>query len=159
MQYRLTIAAILVFVVSLSGCGKKADVPDQMTLYSIDPGRLKPEDKNASVEKFYRWKVLGKLEISDAAERAEIFSAVKNGITEGGMRASCFDPRHGLRVVMNNQTTDYVICFACSVVAIHQSDPKSQTGKTSKTVTTSSSPQPTLNKYLKQANIPLAPEW
>lgn len=37
-------------------------------------------------------------------------------------KALCFEPRHGVRVSLENRTLDFVICFACNRVKIFEGE-------------------------------------
>jgi hypothetical protein len=63
--------------------------------------------------------------------------------------AKCFWPRHAVRVVDKGQTVDYVICFQCDQLRVHE-------GSSTRVKPITSEPQPVFNKHLKEAGIPLA---
>ena len=95
--------------------------------------------------------MLGKVEIIDAGKRREIIDALKQGLAQSdGKIAACFWPRHAIRTVEKGRTTDYVICFECYQLAIHDG-----TDRRVKPVTRE--PQAVFNKQLTEAGIPLAP--
>jgi hypothetical protein len=116
-------------------------------LLSLSPEHLSEPPADA----FHRWKVLGTTKVTDPAVRTRLISALKQGVAENvdGMVASCFNPRHGLRITANGQTTDFVICFECLQVEMHAGGVKSS-------FLTMSSPQPEFDQVLKSAGIPLA---
>ena len=78
-------------------------------------------------------------------------AALKQGVSENvdGMAASCFNPRHGIRVIEKGVTTDFVICFECLQVQVYS-------GSSTSGFLTMSSPQPEFDKVLKAAGVPLA---
>ena len=120
----LTFYGILVAAV-VAGCGRAPveglDASDRLTLYSLD-GEGKPievlrvpldenpeETRKKPAEEFHQFPVLGKVEIADAAKRAEIMRAFKQGIERSdGSMAKCFWPRHGIRVTKDKIQSDYV---------------------------------------------------
>jgi hypothetical protein len=122
--------------------------PDQLTLYSIDPRTSKDETR----ETFHRYPVLGKIEMTDPAQRKEIVEAMQAGITTSELVVmACFEPRHAIRVVKQGQTLDLVICFECRAVDLEPRpiEPRS--------VPITRAPQKVLDRYLADAGIPLAP--
>jgi hypothetical protein len=117
---------------------------DTFELYSLDPGPRKVAGG------FHGWKVLGKTPVKDAAARKRILAAVYKGLADSdGTVANCFNPRHGIRATHKGKTVDLVICFECLQVQFHA-------GKEQATELTTASPQPTLDKVLKDAGVPLA---
>jgi hypothetical protein len=145
----------VIFALVLMGCRRDplggVDVPEQLTLYSIDGRDFEPGKQPKVDEKFHGYPVLGKVEITDAGKRKEIIAALKEGLAhDDGSIAACFWPRHAIRVVDKGRTIDYVICFQCYQVQAYDGNAKSV-----KPVTRE--PQPVLNRHLKEAGIPLAP--
>lgn len=141
---------------TLAGCrpGSIDDLnaPEALTLYSINGGEAPVEQKDNSAENFHGSPVLGKTEITDAATRREIIAAIKKGMADSdGTMAKCFWPRHAIRAMENGKTTDYVICFQCLQLAIHEAD-----DVRIEPITTS--PKATLNQQLQSAGVRLAPD-
>lgn len=129
----------------------------EMTLISVDgifDERRVVEFQNLKEEeKFHGFPILGTVEITDRRDRKAIISSITTGINEGDMVASCFWPRHGLRIVTADATYDYNICFYCSSYHIHVN-----AGMTpDKAGPISSSPQEFLNTFFQQAGVPIAP--
>jgi hypothetical protein len=125
---------------------------DKVTLYSID-GTDKRGVKNPPkpTEEFQGHPILGKLELKDANTRKEVVQALLKGTqnnTHGFAR--CFWPRHAFRAEKANKVTDYVICFQCNWIKVF-------VDKDVKDIVTNKEPQETLNRLLKQANIPIVP--
>jgi hypothetical protein len=147
MKRSFTIRDLLwLMLVAFFGCTPTVKTPDQMTLYSI---KTETTEADVGQGRFHDYPILGKLEITDAAQRQEIMAAVSGGIGKG-WPAKCFLPRHAIRAVVDGQTIDYSICFHCSEIEIHGAD--------SKETSTNSNAMPILDKYLKAASIPQVPE-
>lgn len=150
-----TFALMLLLVLLCASCsGDSHDYSnaDQFTLYSIDGNSYPPlEEPPADSPKFHRWPILGEADIAHADLRNELMDALAKGISEsdGGM-AKCFNPRHGLRIVENGQTTEYLICFECLQVQIYR-------GGEMDHELTSESPKDTFNRAVRNANMTLAP--
>jgi len=97
------------------------DDPDQLILYSIRGDAYRYTRNVKSAEDFHGFPVLGKMEIREAEKRGVIAAALKQGIASAsGDVIACFWPRHGLRVVSNSRTVDYLICFECEWVYIFE---------------------------------------
>src|SRR5690606_26013570 len=116
---RLAIVLPLVLgAVSLCGCSRRSienlPVPEQLTLYSL----LGFGEARGEMESFHRYPVLGKIEVTDPEQRREIYMALHKGIDPSVDITLCFQPRHGIRAVVDGQTTDYVICYECYQVRI-----------------------------------------
>lgn len=85
-------------------------------LYSLNPnGRTNYEVNTDRI--FHGFTILGKAEIKAADDPAALLKTFAQGIRENdGLVAFCFDPRHGLRMVVGSVTNDFVICFQCQSV-------------------------------------------
>jgi hypothetical protein len=118
---------------------------DEFELYSLDPDRTKEKPKDA----FHGWKVLGKTAIKDKKDRERVLAAVFKGVADSdGSVAACFNPRHGIRAVKGETTVELVICFECLSLEIWQGEKRS-------TALTAHTPQPALDKVLKDAGVTL----
>jgi hypothetical protein len=153
---RMLAAVLPLLVVALTGCGSNSTAilaaPEQLTLYSIN-GERPPEleEPPKDVETFHSYPVLGKVEVTDPARRQEIIRALREGLApKDTPMARCFFPRHGVRAVEKDRTVDYIICFECSRIQIHENGQL-------KTIPTTGSPRAVLNRSLKEAGIPLTP--
>lgn len=149
---------ITILVVALLGCKGSPttsfdlglDSPEQMTLYSIDGREGKQVE---SKEFFHNYPVLGKVEITDPAMRAQLISALKDGIARRPEHSpKCFWPRHGLKVTANGRTVEYVICFECSSLQEYVGEMRQRS------VEINSDVQTAFDKPLKEAGVPLAPK-
>jgi hypothetical protein len=126
--------------------------PEKLVLYSID-GTADFELNRmarlaAAKELFEGYPVLGKLDVTSAAQRNEIVSALQDGIVYHDREAaSCFWPRHAIVAVENGKTFKIVICFECKQYTLD--------GRTFLLI--SDRPATKLNEYLASADISLAP--
>ena len=159
----LQMCAALTVLAILTGCAhaEKNKLPDKVKealdkaesfdLYSLDPGRGKG-DKVAEGG-FHGYKVLGKTTVKDADTRKKLVAALEKGIADNkGEVAGCFNPRHGISVTYNGNTYDLVICFECSSGNVYAGD------KNEGNFLVTHSPQPTFNKVLTDAKVPLPKE-
>ena len=155
-----------------SSCGDKAvstkmpasaraalESAEKLELFSLDPDRHQRIDeaddqKAAAGTHFHGWKVLGSTQLTDRLERSKIIQMFQKGVDESGdAAASCFIPRHGIRVVANGKTVDFVICFQCFRVEWFEDDQHRQAE-----ILIARSPEPAFDRALKQAGVPLAPK-
>ncbi len=88
----------------------------RVTLYSLDPV-TRVETTKTDDQIFHGYDILGKTELSDPKEKSLLLKSFAQGVRESnGMVAACFDPRHGIRIVSDSSTSDFVICFSCGSV-------------------------------------------
>jgi hypothetical protein len=141
-----------VMFLSLAGCAASTDAEKTdkkagtLTLYSLHANDVEPDKRPKTAEHFHGFPVLGKVEIAKADDRKAIDAAMQAGIGKGQM-AKCFLPRHGIRVLVDGKQTDYVICFECGRVVVHDIDSRDE-----KSI--DNSPAAPLDKFLKDAGIP-----
>lgn len=132
------------------------DSIQEMTLISVDgifdERRVVKFQNLTEEEKFHGFPILGTVEITNRRDRKAIISSIQTGINEGDMVASCFWPRHGLRIMTTDSTYEYKICFECSQYRVYKDFDDRRSGGT-----ISSSPQEFLNTYFKKAGVPIAP--
>ena len=100
----VVLLSCVVGISEASGCGRDPghavvvpdqfaaiEEPEQLTLYSIDGTELPREREQRTGEKFHSYPVLGKLEVTDARMRKEIFSALMSAIAGGnGKFPNCY---------------------------------------------------------------------
>src|SRR5205814_56502 len=117
--WSLVFGSIVVGTIVIVGCGGSPlsglHDPEQVMLLSID-GREGAVGSGLKAGEFFRgYPILGQVEINDAEQRRQLIAALKDGIARSDRHywVMCFCPRHGLRVVENGKTVDYVICFQC----------------------------------------------
>lgn len=120
---------------------------DEVTLYSLNPTRLERSDDGF----FHYHAILGSTVVSDIGARKNLMDGLENAVLENdGSKPACFEPRHGIRVKQGETSVDLVICFRCFQVQVHA------TGRPMDDFAISDSPQPTFDKVLRDANVPLA---
>jgi hypothetical protein len=119
---------------------------DKFELLSLDPEYLKEKPADG----FHGWKVLGRTTVKDADARKTLLAAFEKGVEENkGEVARCFDPRHGIRATRGDKTVDLVICFECYQVKVFAGEGER------KDFLVTGSPQPTFDKVLTDAKVPL----
>ncbi|SRR5712691_8017143 len=127
------------------------DTGERFILLSLDPTHpaLRGESEPPPPETFHGYAVLGKIEIRDQTERAALLEALYKGIQDSeGRLALCFNPRHGVSATLAGETVDLVICFECLQVQTYAAHGKG--------VLTTDLPEPTFNRALEAAGLPVA---
>jgi hypothetical protein len=123
--------------------------PDKLVLDSIE-GAESLDGAKPEGETFHGYAVLGKLVVRDPQARDEILAAIQDGVSDGDKLASCFVPRHGLRVTKNGRTVDFAVCFECYQVRMY-GDGEPQT------LAITRDAKKVFDGHLTSAGIPLAP--
>jgi hypothetical protein len=124
---------------------------DQIELYSLEPEPDARTAKDPKVNRFHDWVVLGKTVLKNARTRKQALDALDESVGTG-LKAKCFDPRHGIRASHGGKTVDVVICFECGHVYFYFDPGKEDHTKGS----IGKGTQPVLDAILKAANVPLA---
>lgn len=130
---------------------KILDGAERFVLLSLDPTHpaLRSEGAPPPKETFHDYGVLGRTEIRSVEERTELLHALYKGIADSdGAVANCFNPRHGISATSGDETVDLVICFECLSMQTYHRQPGSRL--------TTRSPEPTFNRALERANLPIA---
>ena len=85
----------------------------QLFLYSLDPkGGIGYAVNTDTI--FHGCTIIGKAEITDDKDKTTLVKDFAKGIGENtNTFGACFNPRHGLRLVVGSNTYDFVICFHC----------------------------------------------
>lgn len=118
---------------------------EQFTLYSLKP----VSDGRSGDGWFYGNRVLGQMEINNAAERQKLVAALYRGIAENtGFEAACHNPRHAIRAVKGRRIVEMTICFECFNVMVFESGRRHMER-------TSTTPEPIFNRTLRAAKIPI----
>jgi hypothetical protein len=126
---------------------------ESFELYSLEPARKSDQDGKGVEDKdgFHGWRVLGKTELKDKADRKRLAEALRQGAEDNfGTQAKCFNPRHGIRLKGDGKVIDLVICFECLQVKVFV-DGDSKDG-----FLTTGEPQQEFDAVLKAADIKLA---
>jgi hypothetical protein len=123
---------------------------DSVVLYSLEPYTEDPDaDRNWKGAKFDGYNCLGKLPLTGRQTQVAIAEFTKAIPEEKGPVASCFDPRHALRVVSGHHTYDFLLCFQCGQMEVNEDN------KSIADLCAYGSPD-ALNKMLKKAGIPIS---
>lgn len=70
---------------------------------------------------FHEYRVLGSAMLSTQAEAHEVLGLVYDSVRRSdGRVAGCFNPRHGIRATIGEDVIDFVICFECLSMHVHE---------------------------------------
>lgn len=131
-QHTLPTLLAVLCVCLLAGCGEKRQAnpvpPDSVILYAIDGKAVDglavddpdPREGLLQDQLFHNIPILGQIDLTGTEtgkHLADLMELQENNIN--GDMAECFWPRHALRVVRGDVTTDYVICFQCNAYDIY----------------------------------------
>jgi hypothetical protein len=93
----------------------------KIILFSLEPGDSGQRDPDTGAclgHCYFGWPVLGQVKISPRSKLLGQMSAwVKT--PEPNEQALCFDPRHGLRIITEESTIDFVVCFECEGIEVY----------------------------------------
>ena len=99
---------------------------ERFILLSLDPNIVveergaKPAKGPFQKELFHQYRVRRKVEMRTQQERDELLRAFYKGIAASdGLVAACFNPRHGVRAVLGDESVDLVNCFECFSIQVH----------------------------------------
>ena len=116
------------------------------TLYRINGDRYPGSPVPEGSELLHGWEILESCILLSSYDRALLFKAFRDGEAEmsGSERVlpDCFRPRHAIRTVVDDRTTDYLICFECSRYMVWVNGDQTAGG------TTTNSPEKTFNAML-----------
>jgi hypothetical protein len=122
--------------------------PDTAVLYSLEPWAPPSAKENAPL--FDEWYILGKVTLS-GDQVAVATNTFKAAITpaRNQWQASCFDPRHGLRLTSLGHSYDFILCYQCAQLGVMRD------GKPLVSLDAFGKPD-TLNALLAAAHIPVS---
>ena len=152
----LAVAAVVLTVVlwPTSYPGLDPDRAERVTLYSIE-FREGPEQLSGTGEVVHGFPVLGKVEVTDAEQRRQLFDALKSALAQRNvMQYKCFFPRHVLQVEQDGRVIEYVVCFQCRNYEMYVDGNR----RYHNTRSIGPDAAPVFNKPLEDANIPIVPK-
>jgi hypothetical protein len=125
----------------------------EFELYSLDP----KFHEVGHPKEFYRRKVIGTTNVSDAEVRRRILAALTSGVAEevnstGPKGIACFDPRHAVRLKLDGKSYYILICFECHHVYCFVNDELDE----KLYFPISETPLVTFNSVMSAAGLPLA---
>jgi hypothetical protein len=128
---------------------KVLDQAERFLVYSLEPLEELPRHEHSTETHFHGYPVLGKAELTDANERAQLLGDFYQGVKDArGAVGNCFAPRHGISATLGDDTVDLVICFECWTVLTF--------AKHGRDVGVTDLPQAAFNRVLEREKIPIA---
>jgi hypothetical protein len=104
---------------------------------------LLPERSEKSVTAgFHGWPILAQSLVADRETQNILTQALKAGAESSFSFRSCFEPRHGVRLLFQGKTVDLVICFKCETVEVYLDD------RRVKGFSTTNSPEATFDRVV-----------
>ena len=82
------------------------------------PSREEKEIAKLYPNRFHGYVLLGSAEVASVKDKTSLIRNLARSIeiTQAGwpaVKAACFEPRHGLRIITDSGTNDLLICFSC----------------------------------------------
>jgi len=70
---------------------------------------------------FHDYEILGQVKVPMSPKLEGVIMALdRAGQTSSGLVAGCFNPRHGIRVVVGGETYDLLICYQCMAAILYR---------------------------------------
>ncbi len=125
-----------------------------ISILSLEPGEkgTRNADGECTGYCYFGVSVLGQSNLTSSASNAirkDLASWVANPMPES--IELCFNPRHGVRVISNGHTYDFVVCFECSQTSVYKDSAEEPIA-----FLYYKGSQDDWDKILSSANIPLA---
>jgi hypothetical protein len=145
-----TAACLLIFAAHGNRLSSEAanalHAPEKVVLYSLVP----ESRRNTNDMTLHGFKVLKHLTL-EGKQAAMASAAFESAISQGknGLQADCFNPRHALRIMVKDQTYDYLLCYECGALSVYRGNILMET------VGAAGSPE-VLNLLLSEAKVPLS---
>ncbi len=90
-----------------------------LEIFALDPTSMQTAEPPEG-ETLHGYEILGRATLADPATCRALLGHVYAGIAaDDGIRALCFDPRHGIRARSGEDVVELVICFECFQVRVH----------------------------------------
>lgn len=92
----------------------------RIELFALDPQPLDRGGVVGALGAWHGYPVLGRAELSDAAQRRQLVELVIRGVEQHrDTVAACFNPRHGLSASAGDRRVELVICYECLSMSVH----------------------------------------
>jgi hypothetical protein len=93
---------------------------ESFEIYSLQPGVREGETLDSYPDVFHGWPQLGKAGISIESWKKPVLMGMHRALYTPSEPATCFNPRHGLRVIQNGKAMECVICFECHQMRVYR---------------------------------------
>ena len=97
---------------------------EQLEIYALDPmHRNMSGAEDDAAPHFHEYRVLDSATLPTRAEAREVLGLIYDSVRRSnGMVAACFNPRHGIRATVGGDVVDFVICFECLSMHVHEGE-------------------------------------
>lgn len=124
---------------------------ERLEIFSLYPYKPMGEDAPETQGEFREYGIMGKMEVGGRKEIEGVWRELHGNVYagKGEIYTVCFSPRHGIRAYKGERVVDYLICFECGHMHIHEE------GKEMYYVSINGGKGPVLlNKMLDGAGVP-----
>jgi hypothetical protein len=105
---------------AISDLTKELQKAQRVQVFRLDPKPLKGKTAGAKGE-FHGYDILSESSAGTADARKEVTAFIAKTLHWNELRkALCFNPRHGVRVVVGKRTLDFLVCFECYAVEVYE---------------------------------------
>ena len=122
----------------------------ELILYQLNGDRYPSEPTPDGANLLHGWEILKTCSITSAGDRAQLIQALEAGQADARRNpepsVDCFNPRHAIRTIDGETTTDRLICFECRNIMVWKNG--EMTGGSS----TSVSPQAVFDSFLEKCD-------
>ena len=122
----------------------------EFILYRLNGDRYPSEPIPEGAELLHGWEILQTCSIASAGDRTQLIQALEAGQADARRSpepsVDCFNPRHAIRTIDGETTTDRLICFECRNIMVWTNG--EMTGGSS----TSASPQAVFDSFLEKGD-------
>jgi hypothetical protein len=122
----------------------------EFILYRLNGDRYPSEPIPDGAELLHGWEILKRYPVASAHDRAQLIQALEDGQADARRNpeppVDCFNPRHAIRTIDGETTTDRLICFECRNIMVWTN------GEMTGGSATSASPQAVFDSYLENSN-------
>jgi len=119
-------------------------------LYRLNGDRYPSEPIPDGAELLHGWEILQTCSIASAGDGAQLIQALEAGQADARRNpqpsVDCFNPRHAIRTIDGETTTDRLICFECRNIMVWTN------GEMTGGISTSVSPQAVFNSFLEKCD-------
>lgn len=89
---------------------------ERAEVFKLNPDPL-PRKPGEAEKGFHGYEILAEINLKAAEDRKKVIEFISKKLHWNEQRkAFCFNPRHGLRIAINKETWDLVICFECNTL-------------------------------------------
>lgn len=122
----------------------------EFILYRLNGDHYPSEPIPDGADLLHGWEILQTCSIASAGDRAQLIQALEAGQADARRNpkpsVDCFNPRHAIRTIDGETTTDQLICFECRNIMVWTN------GEMTGGSATSAGPQAVFDSFLEQGD-------